>query len=275
MQELEAETVANGQNTPGVVVNGVADPLLLDDFYDANFPAIPATMATGSSGRDVLRLQRRLSLLEYYTGTLDGQYGMGTADAVMYFQKQHKLNRSGIADSRTLQVLFSENAQKALKPYQIKVSVADQKVYVYGLDDNNQYTDLVRTMKCSTGKQGTPTPTGTFVNSTGPGARWHYFKKFDCWAQYAYYIQGDIMFHSVPAGLRRAAPPAPASTPLRRSPPQGCVRLSVEDAKGGSGPLPQETPKSQYTEPRNVIHRVHESGTPSRLKGPVPRSPGE
>ena len=231
MQEWSQETSAGGQRSVGVVVNGVADPLLLDDFYSSAFPAIPAAMTSGSSGRDVTRLQRRLSMLEYYTGTIDGQYGAGTAEAVQYFQKQHKLSKSGNADAQTLQILFSENAQKALKPYLLKVSVADQRVYAYGLDDNNQYTDLVRTMKCSTGKQGTPTPTGTFMNSTGPGARWHYFKKFDCWAQYAYYIQGDIMFHSVLYGSQGGSPTRSSVNALGRRASHGCVRLSVEDAK--------------------------------------------
>ena len=103
MQELTAETSANGQRKVGVVVNGVADPLLLDDFYSSSFPAIPAAMSGGASGKDVVRLQRRLTMLEYYTGTIDGHYGAGTAEAVDNFQKQHRLSRSGNADARTLQ----------------------------------------------------------------------------------------------------------------------------------------------------------------------------
>jgi len=109
--------------------------------------------------------------------------------------------------------------------------VGDQRVYAYGLDANNEYTVLVRTMKCSTGKSGTPTPTGTFTNSTGPGARWHYFEKFKCWAQYAYYIQGDIMFHSVLYGQKEGRVTQSSVNNLGRRASHGCVRLSVEDAK--------------------------------------------
>ena len=43
----------------------------------------------------------------------------------------------------------------------------------------------------------TPTPLGFYQETTGPGNRWHYFKKFGVWAQYAFYIEGDIMIHSV------------------------------------------------------------------------------
>ena len=214
-----------------VVVNGVADPILLDAFYSASFPAIPAQLQSGSAGDDVVRLQRRLSGLEYLYGSLDGSYGGQTETAVKAFQKRHQLPQTGVADAATLQVLFSGNAMKALKPYLLKVSIDDQRVYAYEPDANGNYTVLVRTMKCSTGKNDTPTPKGTFKSTTGPGARWHYFKKFKCWAQYAYYIQGDILFHSVLYNEKNGPVTQSSVNNLGRKASHGCVRLSVEDAK--------------------------------------------
>ena len=214
-----------------VEVNGVADPMILDDFYSASFPEIPADMSTGSAGRDVVRLQRRLSCLEYYTSALDGDYGSGTASAVLAFQRRNGLPETGEADHATMAALFNENAKKALKPYVLKVSIDDQRVYAYAPDRNGDYTELVRTMKCSTGRNSSPTPTGTFQDGTGPGARWHYFTKFSCWAQYAYYIQGDIMFHSVLYGSRDGAVTQSSVNHLGSKASHGCVRLSVEDAK--------------------------------------------
>ena len=213
------------------VVDGVADPILLDIFYSDKFPVVPGELGGGSSGDDVIRLQRRLSGLNFFYGTLDGSYGAVTKEAVLAFQKQHKLSQTGTADADTLRVLFSGDAQKALKPYVLKVSTKDQRVYAYGLDDNNEYTVLVRTMKCSTGKDATPTPTGTFQSTTGPGARWHYFKKYKCWAQYAYYIEGDIMFHSVLYNEKDGPVTRSSVNNLGRKASHGCVRLSVEDAK--------------------------------------------
>ena len=102
---------------------------------------------------------------------------------------------------------------------------------MYGLDDNNEYTVMVKKMKCSTGRDATPTPKGTYTSTTGPGARWHYFKKFDCWAQYAYYIQGDIMFHSVLYNEKEGRVTQSSVNNLGRKASHGCVRLSVEDAK--------------------------------------------
>lgn len=229
---LAASTAGeNVEDLLTIEVNGVADPILLEDFYSDAFPAIPAQMNSGSKGDDVVRLQRRLKGLEFFTGTLDGDYGSQTTEAVTTFQKQHGLSQTGVADAQTMAVLFSSDAQKALKPYMLKVSTADQRVYAYALDDNNEYTVLVRTMKCSTGKNATPTPTGTYQSTTGPGARWHYFKKYDCWAQYAYYIEGDIMFHSVLYGEKDGPVTRSSVNNLGRKASHGCVRLSVEDAK--------------------------------------------
>ena len=247
MRELEGDSIAASADVAGgsaqltVEVNGIADPMILDDFYSDSFPAIPAAMSTGSSGRDVVRLQRRLAMLEYYYSSLDGDYGSGTAEAVASFQKRNGLSQTGQADRTTLETLFNENAKKALKPYLLKVSVSDQRVYAYAPDADGEYTNLVRTMKCSTGRKGTPTPTGTFQEGTGPGARWHYFKKFDCWAQYAYYIQGDIMFHSVLYNQKEGRVTRSSVNHLGSRASHGCVRLSVEDAKWIWSNCPQNT----------------------------------
>ena len=154
----------------------------------------------------------------------------GTVKAVSDFQRRNDLPETGVADRSTMVALFNENAKKALKPYVLKVSVADQRVYAYAPDRNGEYTDLVRTMKCSTGRKGTPTPTGTFTD-TAPGARWHFFKKFNCWAQYAFYIQGDIMFHSVLYSQKGGKVTQSSVNHLGSRASHGCVRLSVEDAK--------------------------------------------
>lgn len=224
-----------------VEVNGIADPLLLDDFYADSFPAIPEKIDADSFSGDIVRLQRRLNALEYYYSSLDGDYGSGTRRAVENFQKRHKLDQTGSADQSMLEILFSDDAKKALKPYVLKVSIDKQRVYAYAPDENEEYTVLVRTMKCSTGKNETPTPKGTFQNGTGPGARWHYFKKFKCWAQYAYYIEGDIMFHSVLYKEKDGPVTQSSVNNLGRKASHGCIRLSVEDAKWINQHCPRNT----------------------------------
>ena len=128
----------------------------------------PGALSSGSSGEEVKRVQRRLYGLEYLYTSADGGYGAGTANAIKDFQKRNKLSQTGQADQKTLEALFSDMAKKALKPYVLKVSIAKQRVYAYAPDANEEYTVLVRTMKCSTGMPATPTPKGTYQASTAP-----------------------------------------------------------------------------------------------------------
>lgn len=227
--EAEGSTAPAGDDT--ISQNGIADPILLDDFFGPGFPAVPAPKRHGDAGPDVKRIQRRLQSLEYLFVPPDGSYGNGTEEAVRTFQQRNGLSSDGVAGSETLSLLFSGNARPALKPYVLKVSTKDQRVYAYAPDAEENYTRLVRTMKCSTGAKSTPTPKGTYQASTGPGARWHYFKDFHCWAQYAFYIQGDIMFHSVLYGSRGGRVTSSSVRNLGRRASHGCVRLSVADAK--------------------------------------------
>ena len=233
LPDAQSESTADADEiplTPTVEVTGVADPLLLDEFYAESFPAIPSAMRNGDANPNVERVQRRLGALEYIYTNPDGAFGNGTETAVRAFQERNKLPVDGIAGAQTLELLFSKDARVQIKPYILKVSIENQRVYAYGLDANEEHTVLTRTMKCSTGLNVTPTPRGTYQRSTGPGARWHYFKKFGVWAQYAYYIQGNYMFHSILYNVKGGSPNS-SIYQLGRKASHGCVRLAVDDAK--------------------------------------------
>ena len=64
-------------------------------------------MRYGDDGDDVLALQTRLKDLQYYTGNLSGRYREGTRKAVETFQADFGLDQTGVADLRTLSILFS------------------------------------------------------------------------------------------------------------------------------------------------------------------------
>ena len=210
--------------------DGRADPYLQEIFFE-RFALAPRELGEGDNGAEVARLQRRLTLLGFGAGSGDGSFGAATAAALRRFQKRNGLGATGAADTATQELLYSEKAKSELKGYLLKVSLRDQKVYAYALDEDYEYTILTRTMTCSTGVPGNATPKGTFRN-TGPGLRWHYFKKYKCWAQYAYYIQGNIMFHSVLYTDKNTDTLIWGSVYKLGSPAShGCVRLAVEDAK--------------------------------------------
>jgi len=63
----------------------------------------------GDEGDDVLALQTRLQALQYYTGNLSGRFREGTRKAVETFQEDFDLEVTGVADLRTLSILFSLN----------------------------------------------------------------------------------------------------------------------------------------------------------------------
>ena len=64
----------------------------------------------GSQGEKVWKLQERLQVLGYYTDAVDGQFGQGTRDAVIAFQKKNGLEADGYAGEETQRVLYSEDA---------------------------------------------------------------------------------------------------------------------------------------------------------------------
>lgn len=67
--------------------------------------SVYAYSAYGSRGREVSRIQLKLSELGYYKMECDGVFGSGTEKAVMDFQKNNNLVSDGIAGSRTLLAL--------------------------------------------------------------------------------------------------------------------------------------------------------------------------
>lgn len=179
---------------------------------------------------EIERLQRRLHTLFYVSaGIIDGEYGQKTEEAVRAFQEKNGLEVTGVADEATQRMLFSAQAVGQWTKYRLDISISDQRVYVYGLNIFGEY-ELLDTFICSTGL-GNTTPKGIFIN-TQPSARWHYFEKFECWAQYTFQIQGDILFHSVlydepdTSTLRYGSVWA-----LGQKASHGCIRLRVEDAK--------------------------------------------
>ena len=95
--------------------------------------ATPAMLSSGSSGDEVKALQSRLQQLGFYSGVLDGDYGKGTRAAVKLFQAQHGLDDDGIAGQKTLEMLYSNDAQPMLvtpPPAAVQVLAGSQPLLV-------------------------------------------------------------------------------------------------------------------------------------------------
>ena len=183
-----------------------------------------------ASEAETARVQRRLHTLYYLSRfDIDGIYGVTTRDAIALFQEKNGLEATGIADEETQRALFSADPVGDWTHYKLEISLDDQYVYVYELNADGAY-EQIDAFICSTGL-GSSTPRGIFTQ-TQPLDRWHYFTKFECWAQYAYQIEGDILFHSVLYSERDTSTLRVNSVyALGSKASHGCVRLQVEDAK--------------------------------------------
>lgn len=229
------DTQAPDEETPAY--SGAVDQALWDFLTEGGFSVYQKTVASGSSGLDVERVQTRLVTLGYLSNA-DGSAGRQTVSAIRAFQSANGLSADGVAGKRTQTVLFSSSAKRYVKPaapskrYMLKIDTAKQRVYAYAWSTKSgSYSDLARTMVCSTGKDATPTPKGTFT-STSPVARWGYFPKYDVWAQYLYRINGSILFHSVLyTDSNEDSLISGSLYKLGTKASHGCVRLSVADAK--------------------------------------------
>ena len=67
--------------------------------------AFAAALMRGSSGDDVIKLQKKLKNWGYYSGAVDGVFGSGTEEAVKYFQRKNGLTPDGVVGNATAKAL--------------------------------------------------------------------------------------------------------------------------------------------------------------------------
>ncbi|MEG1524924.1 MAG: spore cortex-lytic enzyme [Clostridia bacterium] len=75
--------------------------------------AYAAALKLGSSGDDVIKLQKKLKSWGYFDGAADGKFGVKTEEAVKYFQRKNGLTADGVVGSATVKALglsLSDNA---------------------------------------------------------------------------------------------------------------------------------------------------------------------
>ena len=130
---------------------------------------------------------------------------------------------------------FDVTALADKMPYRIYVDLTNQIVTVYD-SGNVSESGIVRQMICTTGKSGTPTPTGTFYlpskSRASERSEWYYFSKYKCYAKWAARIRGGILFHSVLYSEKNTDTLRENSLyALGQKASHGCVRLSVKSAR--------------------------------------------
>lgn len=131
-------------------------------------------------------------------------------------------------------------------PYYIMVNRQANCVTVYEQDESGEYTIPMKAMVCSVGVSER-TPLGTF--RTSDKYTWRYLFG-DVYGQYAYRINKNILFHSVPYYTKNKGDlESEEYNKLGEPASLGCIRLSVEDAKWLVDNCPSGTKVTIYDSP--------------------------
>jgi peptidoglycan hydrolase-like protein with peptidoglycan-binding domain len=168
----------------------------------------PPALKLPAPDPEVKSVQQQLVALGYLLrGDDDGQFGPGTHNAVLAFQKWERLNRTGLLDATTKArlAIASRPTPRRLGGAGRRAEILlDRQVTL--LIANNK---VVRTIPVSSGKPSTPTPPGTY-RVYAKIARW-WSTPFREWLPWALPFVGGIAFHEF-----AQVPIFPAS--------HGCVR---------------------------------------------------
>ena len=101
------------QKQYGLKADGIAGPATQNLLFNTSASSSDTnpSLKKGSSGTEVRNLQYVLSELGYYDGSINGEYGNTTADAVRAFQINNDISPvDGVAGPKTLKVIYSSKA---------------------------------------------------------------------------------------------------------------------------------------------------------------------
>ena len=144
---------------------------------------------------------------------------------LMFFNKNNN-NIEKVIEIKNNPLLNSKRLNK--NPYYIKVIRNHNIVLVYGLEDDGNYSSLVKNFTVSVGRNGS-TPLGTF--KTSDKYEWRYLYG-DVWGQYATRIVDHILFHSVPYEKKsKDSLEYEEYNKLGEEASLGCVRMRIKDLK--------------------------------------------
>jgi peptidoglycan hydrolase-like protein with peptidoglycan-binding domain len=98
-------------------------------------PAIAQTLQFGMHGSPVRALQRRLAALRYYPGSIDGDFGTDTLEAVWAFQEVQGLPGEDFVSSAMQQALADPRAPRVLDaaagPSRVEVNLGIEVLVLY------------------------------------------------------------------------------------------------------------------------------------------------
>ena len=133
--------VMSFQTTRGIPATGIVDQHTWEALEQAIL--LPNNvLKEGDTGDNVIIIQDKLKILDYYQGSITGSFGPETTASVMGFQKDTKIPVTGIVDQNTLRDLYKETEKFIITP----PSVINRPTLRLG-DQGNDVSDLQELLK--------------------------------------------------------------------------------------------------------------------------------
>lgn len=196
---------------------------------DTIAPVITASNITITKGTKI-NIKDKIKCVDAVDGNMEckisGNYDINKIG--IYSIKITATDLSGNTTSKIIKLTIKEKEVNK-NPYYIEVIRNQNVVIIYGLDNNKEYTKIVKVFICSVGKSKTSTPTGTF--KTSDKASWGWLIG-NLYGQYYTRIVGSILFHSVPY-TKKAKNTLEWDEYNKLGTPasKGCIRMTVKDVK--------------------------------------------
>jgi peptidoglycan hydrolase-like protein with peptidoglycan-binding domain len=200
-------------------------------------PAGPAKLRSGSEGRAVEALQRRLAELGYQVHEVDGQFGSETHHAVVAFQKVNRLDRDGVVGPVTRKALERPRVPRPRSRkagFHVEADLTSQVVYL--VKDG----EIQEVLDASSGSGQNYTVHGDVRVAVTPLGNFQIQRKIDAWRKSDLgllyrpaYFTGGYALHGAPS-----VPAFPAS--------HGCIRITTAAMDRLFDRLPVGTPMLVY-----------------------------
>jgi peptidoglycan/xylan/chitin deacetylase (PgdA/CDA1 family)/lipoprotein-anchoring transpeptidase ErfK/SrfK len=193
-------------------------PVTLDALKGAHAVRWDRTLRVGSSGREVVYLQRRLTQLGYPVKGIDGAFGERTQQAVYAFQKVHGFNRDGVVSPKEMTAIAVARRptvrQRSVKRY-IEVDISRQVLFEV------RRRRVFKVLPVSTGNEKFYKQDGVKYKAHTPRGSFRIGRKISGWRKSRLgrlwnpsYFTGGYAIHGSPS-----VPVYPAS--------HGCVRIPM------------------------------------------------
>jgi peptidoglycan hydrolase-like protein with peptidoglycan-binding domain len=199
------------------------EPATLEALKGEHAVRWDVTLKAGSSGDEVVHLQRRLTQLGYPVRGVDGAFGERTQQAVFAFQKVRGLKRDGVVspeEMSTIEVARRPRVRKRTVNRYIEIDISRQVLFEV------RRRRVYKTLPVSTGNEKSYKKDGVKYKAHTPRGEFKIERKISGWRKsrlgklwYPAYFRGGYAIHG-----SRNVPVFPAS--------HGCVRIPMWLTKG-------------------------------------------